>query len=257
MNAIYSYKPVVDINGNYSHYKPLDPNFFKLAKKSVESVSKFYKTTFYTDNQTHELFKKNHVFFDEVVILDALENKKLMNYALPKIYAMLEQEQPFIMFDFDTIISEELTCDYDITYAYYEVDLTENFNPSNIKWIMEAYLTPFQNKISGYYDLNFVNSMDWRRYPNFSVLMVKDVFYIKQFYLDLFERVPLNVIETTSATLIEQFIFHQFVMLNGLTYGTFLKSYTDVKKIKKEKIYHLNINEVEIDSVINIIEGFI
>ncbi len=46
-------------------------------------------------------------------------------------------------------------------------------------------------------------------------------------------------------------------MLNGLTYGTFLKSYTDVKKIKKEKIYHLNINEVEIDSVINIIEGFI
>lgn len=256
MNAIYSYKPVVDINGNYVHYKPLDTNFFKLAKKSVESVNKFYKTTFYTDNQTHELFKKNHVIFDEVVILDKLENNKLMNYALPKIYAVLEQEQPFIMFDFDTIITEELKSDYDITYAYYEVDLTRKFNPLNLKWLIESYVTPFQNKISEYYDLNFVNGVDWRKYPNFSALMVKNVFYVKQFYMDLFERVPLNVIETTPPTLIEQFILHQHVIMNGLTYGTFLRNSTKLKKIKKEKMYHLNINEVEIDSVINIIEGF-
>jgi hypothetical protein len=256
MNAVYCFKPVVNQLGEYIHFKPLNNDFFKLAKKSVQSVNKYYNTIFYTDKNTSELFKKNNIHFDKIVILDTLENNQFMNYSLPKIHSMIIQDDPYIMFDFDTIIGEKLESDYDITYAYYEVDLTQPFNHQELMWIQSSYINPFYNNISKYYDFNFNNNVDWRRYPNFSTLMVKDVNIVKNTYNYLLENVPIDVIETTPPTLIEQFILHQNVIMNNITYGTFIKKETNIMDITKEKIYHLNINKINIDEVINIINNF-
>jgi hypothetical protein len=254
MRAIYCYKQIKNHHGIHNHYKPLNDEFFKLAKKSIESVSKYYKTIFYTDTESYDLFTKRGLKFDEVVILDILEHSKIQSYGLPKIYTMMNQYEPYILLDFDTIITSKLESEYEITYAYYEMDFTKHFRSSNVRWILESYIEPFNNVLIKYYEKDFVNNFDWRRYPNTSTLMVKIPKFVRDSYNDLLNRVPLDVIESVPPTLHEQFLLQQYVINNSITYGTFLDGYTDINNIKKEKIYHINTNEINCDNIFKIID---
>lgn len=257
MNAIYSFKPAISELGEYVHYKPINDNFFELARLSISSVSKFYKTFLYTDSKTAKLFEEHGLVFDNVVILNSIENTRIQNYALPKIYAMLEQKEPFVMFDFDTVIGEKLESDMDITYAYYEVDLTETFDPNILSYVQDSYVKPFHDKFINYYDTLFVDNFDWRRYPNFCALMVNNVDLIKECYWDLLKRVPIDIIENTPPTLSEQFLLHQHVISKKKSYGTFIDHATHTHIFKKQKLYHISINDENYHDFIETIQNLI
>jgi hypothetical protein len=262
MNAIYCYKPVMvtteDGDKKHIHYKPLNDDFYRLAKLSIKSVSKHYKTILYSDVDTANMFGEKGLIFDKVVILESLQNFKQHNYALPKIYTMIEQTEPYIMFDFDTIITEKLESTKSITYAYYEVDLTKKFNIGNFYWVENGYMKDFRNTLKQYYDSDFVSEMDWRRYPNFSTLMVKNPNIVKDCYNDMLKRVPLEVLDKLQPTLIEQFMLHQHVLHYGIDYGVFIKgSLEDYNKLKfnfnSKKILHISINEENFNEIFNIL----
>ena len=257
MRAVFCYKPVAGLKGDYIHYKPLSESFFKLARLSVKTISQYYKTYFYTDFDTANLFKENGLSFNEVIILNELENNTFRNYAIPKMYTMVSQEQPFIMFDFDTILDEKLDERSDIVYAYYEADFTSYFNPHTFDYIKESYIEPFNNILSKYYDEGFVKGIDWRRYPNFSAIMINDVLIPKMCYGDLMNKVPLEVIESLPPTLIEQFLLHQYVLNHGKTYSTYLESFTDMDKLEKKSMYHISINHDDFEKIYDKVEKFI
>ena len=43
------------------HYKPLNDDFIRLAKLSVKSAKKYYKTKFYCDNDSLIFFNKHGI----------------------------------------------------------------------------------------------------------------------------------------------------------------------------------------------------
>ena len=61
MVAIYSFKK---FDG---HYKPINDDFLRLAKLSVKSAKKYYKTRFYSDQESFDFFTENGIIFDEFV----------------------------------------------------------------------------------------------------------------------------------------------------------------------------------------------
>ena len=256
MRAVFCYKPVKNYKGENIHYKPLNDSFFKLARLSVQTISRYYKTYFYTDFDTAKLFRENGLLFDEVIILNKLQDNNIINYALPKIYTMLSQDLPFIMFDFDTVLNEKLVGDCDVTYAYYEADYTTWFNPKSFNYFNESYIKPFNETLSKYYDDWFVNGIDWRRYPNFSAVMINDVMLPKICYGDLLSKVPIHIIESMPATLIEQFLLHQYVLTHGKSYCTFLEN-PDVDIIEKKSMYHISINHNDFEKIYNRVEKFV
>ena len=88
MRAVFCYKPVKNYKGKNIHYKPLNDSFFKLARLSVQTISRYYKTYFYTDFDTAKLFRENGLLFDEVIILNKLKMQctsacllKFLNYS--------------------------------------------------------------------------------------------------------------------------------------------------------------------------------
>ena len=100
MKAIFTFKK---IDG---HYKPRDERFVQMAKLSVLSASRFYKTKLYTDTYGKYFFESRGIKFDEVEILESIDKYKGGLEVIPKIYTLLEQTEPYIHINLETIIFE-------------------------------------------------------------------------------------------------------------------------------------------------------
>ena len=98
MKVIYAFKQFS------KHYKPFDDTFFELARLSVELSKKYYTTEFYCDSESKILFEANGVFFDKVIVSDKIESYSGSLTSMAKVYAMIEQTEPYIIVDFDTLI---------------------------------------------------------------------------------------------------------------------------------------------------------
>jgi hypothetical protein len=255
MEAIYSFKKI------FNHFKPTNENFYRLAKISISLAKRYYKTKLYCDTQTFIEFKKNGLVFDEVVILKELEEYNGKLYCIPKINAMLNQTEPYVMLDFDSLIMEKLESTHTITYGYYEVDLINNIsNNAHMSWINEGYLEPF-SKIKDLYTQHELNMFDWRQFPNTSLIMVKNPYLVRTIFNKIFSRIEMPIVEETTTTLIEQFLLHQHVRMFGTDYGVFTDGPIDstnnlMETMHTKKYLHLDINEDGFEDTLDMLEEF-
>lgn len=262
MNAIYAYKEFSN------HYKPLNDDFYELSKLSIISAKKYYKTVLYCDSVTNKKFIENGLLFDEVIILDKIENYGGNLYCIPKIMAMMEQKEPYIMLDFDSIILEPITSNHTITYGHYEVNLMNNSNDDVINWYHESYIKPFREHLKNYFNNDELNFFDWIKTPNFSLLIVNNPYIVNHIYRTIIDRIPLNVMEKCTATLIEQFLCHQFLNILKVDYGVLINEMYlldfdfnnkefNTKHFLFKKYVHININDVKIKEIIKLLGDYL
>lgn len=172
--AIYSYKIIDD------YWKGQSDTFFELARLSVKLAKRQYKNVvFYTDRKTEKKFKEYGIVFDEVVYLNSLKDVNEHTYGLAKIYAMMEQYEPYVILDFDTLVFEPIETSHTITYGYKEGE------PENIggkEYINNYYLKPYQN-LRHKIDI----PLDWLVFPNNSFVAVKNPFIVKNAYIKIMD----------------------------------------------------------------------
>jgi hypothetical protein len=211
MIAIYSFKRFKH------HYKALDQTFIRLAKYSVECASKWYKTKLYSDSKSREMFDSYEIYFDEYEVLDEIEEYKGISYCMPKLYAMMAESDPYILFDFDSIVYEKLNFPESITYAYPEVDLRQGAPTSAIKYTLEHYIKPFElipeNKFHSEIET------DWSIIPNHSLIAVKNPELVKGIYSKILDLLTEEEIEILPPMLVEQYLLYRYLVKNKIKVG--------------------------------------
>lgn len=210
MKAIFSFKKL-----KTDHYKPIDDNFFKLAKLSVELAKKYYHTEFYGDDESYKLFEEKGIQFDSVVILDSIQNYNgdITSYA--KLMAMIEQTEPYMCLDFDTLLFEKIETKSTISFGYPEIVdyslhnilLKDDFI-EYVKYVNQYYkrhLIKYKNKLS---DLSNVY-LD--TIPNYSLFIVKNPILVTNILKDIFERFEESELEEMGAMFIEQYLIYCYL----------------------------------------------
>jgi hypothetical protein len=251
MIAVYSFKKLSKF------YKPINQDFIRLAKLSVESVSRFYKTKLYCDAESVELFSNNDIHFDEVVIIDEFIKDYTIHTSIAKIYAMMVETEPYITFDFDIVLFEKLPITHTITYAHPEVLIDDTSRLEELLWVSNKYLNPFNSYVKQYYtDTSYFN---WTTYPCFCIVSVNNPLLISSIYKDIFKKLPIDIIETIPPMLSEQFLCHQYILKNKTDFGFFGKNlnidsnFTLLDLVSK-KYLHININNPISKNIIKTLE---
>lgn len=261
MNAIYSFKEFPE------HNKPINNNFYDLAKISIKSAKKYYNTVLYCDMEVYNKFTENGLIFDKVVILDEITNYQGRLYCYPKICAMMQQTEPYIMLDFDSVILEKIETTHTITYGYYEVDLNKHINSHGLMWAVYHHLELFE-KIKHLFPLNETINYDWTTYPNFSVLVVKNPFIISHIYKTILNTIPSEELEKLTPTFVEQFMCYQYVKMYGVDYGVLVDNmfehdyniYCDDFKIERfisKKYQHVHLHDLKLDKILGLFNQII
>lgn len=258
MNAIFAY------NRMDYHYKPMNDDFFILAKLSVKSAKKYYNTKFYGDKYSYDLFCNKGIDFDDVIIINDEDIFKYYNiYSISKIYGMMMETEPYILLDFDVVLFEKLESNKTITYGQPELIIEEDIALKELNWVYKSYINPFDENLKDFYTKE-LEDFRWKVYPSFCVMMVNNPLFVSSSYKDIFNRIPQETIHKLTPTLLEQLLLHQYVNYHKVDYGFFIKyNYynidTDFHPIKmvSKKFVHLNINEGNIKSELEYLEKII
>jgi hypothetical protein len=258
MKVIYGFKQMDE------HYKPFNEDFVRLAKLSVKSAKKYYKTKFYCDSKSLEFFNDNEIFFDEVVVINDFIDDFPTQFPISKIYGMMNETEPFILLDFDVVLLEEINPTHTITYGHPEVQLVDKFIGLDVLlYTHEHYLKPFNEHIRKYFNNEDLSKVDWITYPSFCLVAVKNPMIIKSIYKNIIETISKEDISMIPPMLFEQFLCHQQIIKHNVDYG-FLSlnhyyndgDFDPIKMISK-KYVHLHINKKNIKEEITFLEGII
>jgi hypothetical protein len=258
MKAIYAFKIFK------GHYKPLNENFINLAKLSVKSAKKYYKTKFYCDQESLDFFTENDIIFDEIVIMDNFVNDYPNQSSISKIYAMMNESEPYILLDFDTVLLEELYTPYTITYGHPEVNLNMSYvNVGGISYVNDFYIIPFNENIKKYYNQDDLSKFNWALYPSFCLVIVKNPTIMSTIFKTLFSLISKEDMSRIPPMLIEQFLSHQYIIKHKVDFGFITQDhyyndgdFSGLELITK-KYVHLHINKKMIKDEIKYLENII
>jgi len=212
---IYTWK-TTDIN----HFKGFTERGIEVMKLSVQSANKFYKTELFCDSEGARLMKINEIPFKKITVVDWLDNFKIQNWGLAKLKTMEQQTTPYIHIDLDVVVLEKFKkTNYDITWGYYEVDLSrfpEGVSSKLEYSSLDYHLNNYVNNAKKY-EPSKLNDFDFGRVTNNSVMIVNNPYPIKDIIQELFDMTSKYNIEfnTTKNMFMEQFLFYQLVSSKG------------------------------------------
>jgi len=214
--VIYSYK---NIN---TQGKTFDDDFIKMARLSVESSSKFYKTKLYCDGGSKELFDRYNIKFDEVIVLDELNDYSGSVFCMPKIITMMHQTEPYIHLDFDVLILRKLQDKDCIGFAYPEVSISPTYNFEQIEYVYESYILPFKKYSKDKTDYKESILWNFDKIPNHGIIYVNNPNIIKSAYqqiiIDFEDVVNESKPMEGLAQYIEQFSLKRYLDENKIKY---------------------------------------
>lgn len=224
-NAIYSYKLFDD------YFKPLDDNFFNIARLSVKLSGVHYRTILYCDQLTKEAFDKEEVIFDEYRIREEwFENIDRTSSGVPKILAISEQTEPYVLLDLDTLIFVPITTQKSILYGFKEAN---NSLIQDIDYIKEHY-------IESYYRVE--NDIDiplkWDIFPSNCLMVITNPLILKEAANYTLSRLE-GRFSQVSAMFYEQFLIFNFLRYHNVPFE-FLYEYSpvypDLPELKIEEV---------------------
>jgi hypothetical protein len=241
MKVIYSFKKL-----NTDHYKPIDNNFFKLAKLSVGLAKKYYTTEFYGDSDSFDLFKSKGIEFDKVNLLDSIKNYNGNITSYSKLMAMMEQTEPYICLDFDTLLFQKIENDSTFIFGYPEIgslklhNILTEVNPQNYLEYIQTYykrhLIKYKHKFPSYLNPS-TNEI-----PNFSLFVCNHPTLIKEILNDIFGRFEKDELEEMGAMFIEQLLIYLYLIELEVDvkflYNSNIVDNIEILQILKHKFYH-------------------
>ena len=233
MNVIYSFKTLKQI-----HYKPFDSTFFKLAKLSVDLAKKNYHTVFYGDIESIKLFESHNISFDKVVHCESIENYEGDLMGMVKILAMMEQTDPYIISDFDSVILKKLIQKHTIDFAYPElhnIESSDGWRYNKKDYLYDFYKRPW-DLFGNRFDLNY--SKIPRHISNHSVVMVSHPILVTEIYRDILSKLTLNEQNQCHSMFIEQFLLTYYLDKLNVDYGYMYNSNPSIDVISFEMLKH-------------------
>jgi hypothetical protein len=213
MNALFAYK-----NLNW-FWKPKDEYFWKLCKLSVDMASKYHKTFFYSDIETYQLFKSKNILFDEFI--DCTELFSEINehtYGMTKILTMINQTEPYVILDLDTILFSKIETTKQVCYGHYEINLEKN-KPildtlNDVNYLKTYYDYPYSQYIQNS-ELNLeLELVDWIKFASNSLLVVNSPKVISEIYKEIvtkFQKEFKVVPPTYTVQFYEQFLLYNML----------------------------------------------
>ena len=203
-----------------------DSSFLDLAELAIEQAKKYYEVVLVADKLTITYFGNNDLLdkFSKVEESVGIENYKGQSYGVPKMLAMMEQTEPYIMLDFDSILLKELPDVSDITFGFPDVDFTkESITEGMINYCFNVYYNKKEiDMVKALLPENYY--LDWKKLPNSSLVMVPDPNVITNVYVQILENFE-SIIEIISPMLTEQFLLAQYLRLKGHPYKFLQKTY--------------------------------
>lgn len=187
-----------------------DPTFWELANLAVTQANKFYDTILVCDEYTFNYFK-DKLPFTKIEISEGISNYKGNSYGLPKIMAMLEQTEPYIMLDLDSILLKPIKEYSNIAFGFAEINfqhpegVTEGMMDSAVRLY---YQKEELDKVKPNLPANLV--LKWNKIPNSSLVYVPDPEVIINIYTEIIEN-HQNEIESISPMMTEQFLLIQYL----------------------------------------------
>lgn len=220
-NVIYSYKKI------NNHGKSISTEFIQLARLSVESSNRFYKTKLYCDTESKLFFESHQIPFNEIIVLDDLNNYNGSVFSIPKIISMMEETEPYIHLDFDTVILNKIKYKENICFGYPEVQIHPSFNWKQIKYVYDAYITPFLKYTENKKELSETLLWNFDNIPNHGIMYVDNPSIIKNAYKEILsdfgdivnDKKPIDGL----AQYIEQFSLKKYLEKNKISYGFYEK----------------------------------
>jgi hypothetical protein len=241
MKVIYSFKEL-----RTDHYKPIDDNFFKLAKLSVELAKKYYTTEFYGDDSSYRLFNEKGIEFDKVVLLDSIKNYNGDITSYSKLMAMMNQTEPYMCLDFDSLLFQQIPNDSTFIFGYPEISslklhniLTEDYPEKFLDYVnlyYKRHLVKYKHKFPSYLNPS-TNEI-----PNFSLFVCNHPTLIREILNDIFNRFEENELEEMGAMFIEQLLIYLYLIelevdVKFLYDSNFIND-IEIIQILKHKFYH-------------------
>ena len=209
INAIYSYK-ILD-----NFWKKRGEDFFKLAEVSVYFSKKYYNTILYSDTNTKTIFDKKGIFFDSYVTCDKLfEEVNEHTYGLSKLFAMIDQKEPYVTLDLDTIIFEEIHTKAAVTYGHKEVNLAAE-TTFLTKTLHLDYVREYYWKCHSFFESRVADrklEFDWTCFPSNSLIYVNNPEIVREAILDM-----LTLVNKDYRKMTVQY-YEQFLVYNLLKY---------------------------------------
>lgn len=244
MKAIYSFKKL-----DY-YYKPYSEEFFEVARLSVKAAKKYYSTKIYCDNASKEMFDENGIEFDEVVIVEDFIHDYPDLTAIMKVYAAMNETEPYVLLDLDTVLLQEPVTTNTITYGHLEVTMEDSNTivPHHYEYIYNYYAKPFLEHAESKFDPDELWRFDWTVFPNTCLVVVKNPTIISYIYKEIFSRFTKEEINKLPMPLLEQFLVHQFIVMKEIDFGYFYRRHHysqekfDALKLFSKKYVHLDIN---------------
>lgn len=212
MNAIYSYK-ILD-----NFWKERGDSFFKLAEISVFYSKKLYNTVLYSDTYTKTVFNEKGITFDSYVTSDEMfKDVNEHTYGLAKLFAMVQQNEPYVTLDLDTVIFEKINTTAPVTYGYKEINLASKttipLRTLQLDYVKEYYYdchSFFEPRVEGR-DIKF----DWNFFPSNSLIYVNNPEIVKEVILEMLELVNKDYRKMT-VQYFEQFLVYNLLKFYGV-----------------------------------------
>lgn len=196
----------------FPHWDPphiKDPSFWELAEVVVTQANKFYETVLVCDEYTKKYFG-DKLPFSKVEICSEIGEYNGKSIAIPKILAMINQKEPYIMLDMDSVLFYPLPKYPNVAFGFAEVDFTKPFISIEI---LNYAMTHYGKKHE--LDLvkkNIPKGMGFRynKIPNCSLVYVPDPEVLKKIYIQILED-HKHIIEDISPMMLEQFLIIQYL----------------------------------------------
>ena len=237
MKVIYTFK-------KFKHILNIEnPIFLDMARLSVQYSRMFYKTELYCDEASKNFFDNHDIKFDNVVVLDELENYDGEMYTIPKMITCSKQTEPYVHLDFDTIILRHLTFDKDVTFGYYDEDYSPYTIVKYSPFVYNTYINSFENHVKNHYTPDEYLQWRWMKFPNNSLFAVNDYRFVSQSYSEILERLKDVILlpdpETNIGQFVEQFLIMAYLDSYKKTYCSLYKT-NPIKILKNPNPYNLN-----------------
>ena len=246
MEAIFPFKALPRF------YESDRTEYFKIASVAVRSASQFYKTRLVTDKFSANIFKEEGIKFDEVEIRNDIEEYKGGNFAVPKILTMMSRTLPYVMLDFDTIITDKIPEIDTITFGFKEVDISKSILTKDLEYVYNRYFQPYHKYL--YPFQSSITSVDWSVIPNMGLFYCSFPQKVVETYQTIIDEYSFDKLECASACVFEQLLLYNF-LLNSNFVPSFLQEHNGLRKSdSKIYFYHFDSDERKKESHSSFIE---
>lgn len=204
MEAIFPFKALKRFNDVVNKEQ-----YFQIAKLAVNAAGLYYKTRLITDSEGKNLFLKNGIRFDTVEILDDIENYTGNNPCFPKVFSMISRKRPYVMLDFDSILTKDLPIDLGTAVGFLEVDLTRNSDSNTINYLNNNYIKDYTKTLFGEFAVEERN-INWSRIPSMSLFFTDAPDLVSKTFNTIIKIYGLHSLDRICPQIFEQLLFFNF-----------------------------------------------